>query len=117
VFWIAVIARQEDGLEKEEKKTTANTTAYAWEWNGDQGLAEYGVSPVESFQLFFWNRDERNRVTARICPGTPLRISFPALVERTRIEFEAGGLKLSDYRQENSVFGNGLFVVSRPHTR
>jgi hypothetical protein len=101
--------REEEG--KQENATPTKGTAYAWETNGDQGPADYGVSPVQSFRLWFWNRDERIKATPRICPGTPLRISFPTLVERTRIDFEASGVKLSDYQQENFAFGNGVFGV------
>jgi hypothetical protein len=97
--------------EKQENSTPTNGTAYAWEWNGAPWLAEYGISPVQSFPLYFWTRDERHEGAARICPGTPLRISLPKEVERSRIEFEANGVKLSDYRQKNFAFWGGMFNI------
>jgi hypothetical protein len=104
--------RQEDESAKGEgeNSTPTNGMAYAWAANGTQGPAEYGVSPVALLELYFWNRDER-RKTPRICPGTPLRISFPEEVERSRIEFEASGVKLSDYRQKGFT-GDGMIGFS-----
>lgn len=96
---------EEEGQERNQKALVTDRTAYAWEWNGDQGIAEYGISPVQSFELYFWDRDERNSTSGRICAGTPLRISFPTPVERTRIEFEANGINLADYRQHNLALG------------
>jgi hypothetical protein len=33
-----------------------------------------------------------------VCPGTPLTFSFPELTHRGRVEMEAGGIKLEEYR-------------------
>jgi hypothetical protein len=92
--------------DNDEESAATNTTAYAWERNGDSGPAEYGISPVESFQLYLSNRDGGRGASVRICPGTPLSISFPIPVEHARAEFEVNGLKLDDYRRENFLLGN-----------
>ncbi len=84
----------------DEKQSPART-AFAWESEDASGPAEYGVSPVESFSFsfFFYGR-------ARICPGTPISLSFPAFAARTRAEFEVSGFKLDDYREGNFMKGS-----------
>src|SRR5262249_14726092 len=86
--------------DEDEQPPAKNAAVYAWEWNGDPGLAEYGINPVESFKLYFWNREQGQRTDVRICAGTPLSVSFPTLVQRTRVEFEVSDFKVGDYRQE-----------------
>lgn len=82
-----------------EESSNANSIAYDWEWNGDQGPAEYGLSPVESFNLYLSSHDRNSGSRDSICPGTPLRFSFPSLVQRTRVEFQASELQLKDYHK------------------
>ncbi len=95
----------------DEDPPPGNSTPYAWEWNGDQGPAEYGINPVESFTLYLSNWRSGSGPSARICPGTPLRFSFPKLIQRTRAEFASSGLKLEDYRKEHFRFGAGGVVI------
>jgi len=84
-------------------------SAYDWEWNGDSRPAEYGIDPVESFELYFL---EGGGPGARLCPGTPLIVSFPKPVENTRAEFEVNGFKLDDYLQEK-FSGDVVFGVRK----
>jgi hypothetical protein len=89
---------KEEGDEDTDASTPASFTAYAWELNENDEPAEYGLNPVQSFSLNMW-RDGRHR-SARICPGTPLTLSYPLLVQRTRAEFEINPFNLDEYRQE-----------------
>ena len=74
-------------------------SAYDWELNGDERPAEYGINPVESFTLYFKERAKYSE-HVRICPGTPLMLSFPVSVQRTRAEFEINQFNLEEYRKE-----------------
>jgi hypothetical protein len=100
----------------DEAPATANSTAYAWEWNGDSELADYGISPVESFTLYLSSHDRDLRI-ARVCPGTPLNISFPKVLQRTRADFEIGELKLNDYRKGPFRFEFARGVTIRTKAR
>jgi hypothetical protein len=95
--------RNED--DQKEASTPVNTTASAWAFNADQGLAEFGIDPVESFTFYLWGRN-RDRANARICPGTPLTLSFPKFVEHRRVDFEVRELKLNEYRKKRFVFSS-----------
>jgi hypothetical protein len=100
----------------EEEDTAASTppnfTAYAWESNKNDDPAEYGLNPVQSFSLYIWGRDSR-RTSVRICPGTPLTLSFPQLVQRARAEFEINQFNLEEYRQEPLRIGFSGFAIRR----
>jgi hypothetical protein len=95
--------RNEEDGEDSDKSTPASVPTYAWESNKNDEPAEYGLDPVQSFTLYMWGRDSR-RTSARICPGTPLTVSFPQLVQLTRTEFEIQEFNLEEYRQEPSRF-------------
>jgi hypothetical protein len=96
------------------KPEPRSTEAYAWESNADSGLADYGISPVKSVDLYLSWRNKSGIEPPRVCPGTPLNISFPAVVERTRVDFQVDALQLADYRQENFPTG-GFTGIGLPH--
>jgi hypothetical protein len=104
---------QSDADEADSAAKTVNWTSYAWEWNGDQGPAEYGVSPVESFSLYLVGRDNDRFLSAQICPGTPLTFSFPKFVQGSRAQFEVSELKLEDYRKEPFRFKFGGVTINK----
>jgi len=105
---------QSDADEEASSDTKAkNSTSYAWEWNGDQAPAEYGVSPVESFTLYLSNRNSDRWESANICPGTPLTFSFPKFAQGSRAEFEVSELKLEDYRKEPYRFTFGGITINK----
>jgi hypothetical protein len=104
---------QSDADEEDSAAKAKNSTTYAWEWNGDQGPAEYGVSPVESFTLYLSGRNGERRESAQICPGTPLTFSFPKFAQGSRAEFEVSELKLEDYRREPFRFTFGGFTINK----
>jgi hypothetical protein len=70
-----------------------------WHHNSDSGPAEFGISPVKTFDLYMWAQNESTRrMVAGICPGTPLLISNPEFVRRIGTELEINSLRLADYR-------------------
>lgn len=103
---------KEERDEDPDTSAPANLTAFAWESNKNNEPAEYGLNPVQSFSLYMWGRDSR-RTSARICPGTPLTLSYPLLVQRARAEFEINQFNLDDYRQEPLRFGFGGLAIGR----
>jgi hypothetical protein len=104
-------AEQSDADEEDSAAKATKWTTYAWEWNGDQRPAEYGVSPVESFSLYLTGRNDDRFERAQICPGTPLTFSFPKFVQGSRAEFEVSELKLEDYRKEPFRFTFGVPAI------
>ena len=76
----------------------------AQNWNDTSGQAEIGISPVETLELYFWNWADPNGKFTRpgVCPGTPVTLSRPVMVQKLRSEFEFGGLRLADYALESS---------------
>lgn len=89
---------------REEDQRPRDRVPYAWEWGSNSKLPDYGISPVESFQFYFFS-------AAQICPGTPLNFSFPEFVENTRSDFEISAVNLDDYRRPGLSLGNITFGV------
>lgn len=83
----------------DSSRKAANETFYDWERNSHDQPAEYGINPVVSFSIFLQNHQN----SIPICPGTPLRISFPRFVERRRVEFEVEKIDLNAYRMDSLV--------------
>ena len=108
---------EQSGPDEEDSAAKATKwTTYAWEWNGDQWPAEYGVSPVESFSLYLTGRSDDRFERAQLCPGTPLTFSFPKFIQGSRAEFKVSELKLEDYRKEpfRFTFGVPAIIKKRP---
>jgi hypothetical protein len=105
-------APSQDDEEDSAPATPANITAFAWELNGDERPAEYGLNPVESFTLYMKERD-KYATSVRICPGTPLTISFPVFSQSIRTEFEINPFNLEEFRQEPFRFRFGGITVRK----
>jgi hypothetical protein len=86
---------------REEDQRPREGVPYAWEWGSDSRLPDYGISPVESFQFYFFSG-------AHICPGTPLSLSFPEFTENTRVDFDIGTFNLDEYLTPS---GYNSFVI------
>jgi hypothetical protein len=96
--------------------TPVNILAYAWDLNGDERPAEYGLNPVETFTLYMRERDAYAS-SVRICPGTPLTLSFPAFSQAGRTEFEINQFNLEEYRQEPFRFNFGGITIRRKQSK
>lgn len=91
---------------RDEDQRPREGVPYAWEWGSSSKLPNYGISPVESFQFYFFS-------AARICPGTPLNFSFPEFTENARADFDVGAVNLDVYRRPSLSLGNITFGVGR----
>lgn len=109
-------SQEENDDEDSSPATPANITAFAWESNGDERPAEYGINPVETFTLYMRERD-KYASSVRICPGTPLLLSFPIFNQSARTEFEIDHFNLEEYRQEPFRFSFGGFTVRRKQSK
>jgi hypothetical protein len=109
-------APSQDDEEDSAPATPANITAFAWELNGDERPAEYGLNPVESFTLYMKERD-RYASNVRICPGTPLTLSFPIFSQSDRPEFEINQFNLEEFRQEPFRFRYGGITVIKKQSK
>lgn len=71
-------------------------------WNPDSTPAEFGISPVNIFDLWlnpgFRTPDPRTV----ICPGTPVTFRTLDEAQRTSIELTIEGIRLADYQLEES---------------
>ena len=105
-------APSQDDEEDSTPATPVNITAFAWELNGDARPAEYGLNPVESFTLYMKERD-KYASSVRICPGTPLTLSFPIFSQFARTEFEINQFNLEEYRQEPFRFRFGGITLRK----
>lgn len=76
-----------------------------WHRHSDSGPAEFGISPVKSIRFGTVNNASNARAIAGFCPGTPIVLSHPEMVGRTRIELELTDLHLDDY-QDRSMRGS-----------
>jgi hypothetical protein len=106
----------QDDEEDSAPATPVNILAYAWELNGDERPAEYGLNPVETFTLYMRERDTYAS-SVRICPGTPLTLSFPMFSQSARTEFEINQFNLEEYRQEPFRFRFGGITVRKKQSR
>lgn len=96
--------------------TPVNILAYAWELNGDERPAEYGLNPVQSFTLYMRERDAYAS-SVRICPGTPLTLSFPIFSQAGRTAFEISQFNLEEYREEPFRFNFGGITIRRKQSK
>jgi hypothetical protein len=95
-----------------EGESRANPGEIERGWTrSDSGPAEVGFSPVKTVELlvYDWNYSTRRR-NAGICPGTPLILSHPEEVQRTRTELELTGLQLADYSYSYGGFASGIVI-------
>jgi hypothetical protein len=76
-----------------------------WHRHSDSGPAEFGISPVKTIRFGTVSNASNARAIAGFCPGTPIVLSHPEMVGRTRIELELNDLHLGDY-QDRSMRGS-----------
>ncbi len=72
-----------------------------WHSHSDSGPAEFGISPVKTIRFGTVSNASNARAISGLCPGTPVILSNPELVRRTRIELELNGLHLGDYQDRS----------------
>ncbi len=92
-------------LQENEKAATPGTIFSALNWNWGAAMAQFGISPVETFSLQFsqgWRTNEESR--ARLCPGTPLVFGLQKESQRSRSELTIDGIRLIDYQLKNEVY-------------
>jgi hypothetical protein len=97
-----------------EKPLPAGIVAYGWVWGFPVLGAEFGINPVSARQLDLSNFGELkvDRHRGDICPGTPLTIykSWRDIL-RYRSDLEIDGIRLADYKLDDSPVGGGFGVM------
>jgi len=68
---------------------------------GDSDPAEMGISPLHEVDIYLsdWNTLGTRFSNPGICPGTPLTLSNPEFVGRSRVELQINNLSLTDYKR------------------
>jgi len=68
---------------------------------GESEPAEMGISPVHQFDLYLsaWDWASHEPMSPGICPGTPLILSNPELIGRSRVELQHDNLSPTEYQQ------------------
>jgi len=85
-------------------------TGYALTRMDDGSIADFGISPVQTQQLFSWDWEfgQRGRYApGGICPGTPLRFGFVSQTGGARMDVHANGIRLADYTPKLAPRGGG----------
>ena len=67
-----------------------------------------------SIGLYLDSRLSDRNWSPRICPGTVLYISYPQLVDRTRVEVEMNSFQLEKYRRYFDPSNFRLHLEMRP---
>jgi hypothetical protein len=89
-----------------ELRAKPGEIARDWHQNSYSGPAEFGISPLKSVSFYLrTSKNSKESIINGICPGTPLVLSNPEPVGRTRTQLEFNGLRLADYRLIWSRFG------------
>jgi hypothetical protein len=92
------------------------TTLYGGNlWSRGSGPADFGLNPVQTTSLSFWDWGETSdrNYRPRVCPGTPLTF-FTNWEESQRIrsDLEIDGIRLADYKLNDVLGGaNGLGIM------
>ncbi len=97
-----------------EKPLPPGIVAYGWEWGYSLLGAEFGINPVLARQLDLSDFGELkvDRWRGGVCPGTPLTI-YTSWQEgpRYRSDLQIDGIRLADYKLDDSREGGGFGVV------
>jgi hypothetical protein len=100
-------------LQENEKNAPPGTIFSALNWSRNTAPAEFGISPVKTFSLYFsYGAHPRDEVRVRLCPGTPVIFGLPEEVERTRTELVIRGLRLADYQVKNLWSGERAIGIA-----
>jgi hypothetical protein len=86
-------------LQKEGTQTLSGLFARASVRGGDSDPAEMGISPIHDVDIYLWGWDGAHMQNPGICPGTPLILSNPKAVGRSRVELQFDNLSLTDYNK------------------
>jgi hypothetical protein len=79
-------------VQENEKNAPPGTIFSALNWSRNTAPAEFGISPVKTFSLYFSSGvHPRDEFRARLCPGTPIIFGLPQEVERARSELVIHG--------------------------
>jgi hypothetical protein len=92
------------GMEGQAHAKPGEISRY-WHSHSDSGPAEFGISPIKTTRFGTVNNASNARAISGFCPGTPVILSNPELVRRTRIELELNDFHLGDY-QDRSMRGS-----------
>ncbi len=83
----------------EGESMPAGKTAYGSGSNTEAG--PLGAVGTISLSLGQWNGVSDEKPHPRICPGTPLLVSFPQEVQRVRTDLDLPGIRLAEYQESN----------------
>lgn len=97
-----------------EKPLPAGIVAYGWVWDSSALGADLGINPVAARNIELSDFGELNvgRLARGICPGTPLTI-YTSWQDgsRYRGDLEIDGIRLADYKLDDSPGGDGEGVL------
>jgi len=101
--FLAVSTRSEETtclISGKEKTVPPGTVFYAWNRSWNPTPANFGLSPVELFDLsfFHWPRMNEDFRASSLCTGTPLTFSVLEEGQQTKSELTIDGLRLADYQ-------------------
>lgn len=100
-------------LQESEKNAPPGTIFAALNWSRNTAPAEFGISPVKTFSLYFSDgAHPRDEFRVRLCPGTPVVFGLPDEVERTRSELVIHDLRLADYQVKDLWSGDGAIGIA-----
>jgi hypothetical protein len=80
---------------------------HSWQLNSDPGPAEFGFSPIQSFQISM-SAANYSMAARGICPGTPLVLSELVAGRSFRTMLELDNVKLDEYRLRFDQFEFGI---------
>jgi hypothetical protein len=72
-----------------------------WHSHSNSGPAEFGISPVKAVRFGTVSNASNARATSGLCPGTPVTLSNPELVQRTSIDLKLNDFHLGDYQRRS----------------
>jgi hypothetical protein len=86
------------GVERPQPPNNGETEV--WQPAEGWGPAEFGISPVHTVNISMLYGASK----PLLCPGTPVRFTFPRETGRARVSVEIDGIRLSDYRRSDDTF-------------
>ena len=104
--------------QQKEPLLPPGTTLYGGNlWSRGSGPADFGLNPVQTTSLGFWDWGETSdrNYRPRVCPGTPLTFftNWEDL-QRVRSDIEIDGIRLADYKL-NDIAGDATgFMIRVP---
>ena len=104
--------------QQKEPLLPPGTTLYGGNlWSRGSGPADFGLNPVQTTSLGFWDWGETSdrNYRPRVCPGTPLTFftNWEDL-QRVRSDIEIDGIRLADYKLNDVLGGANGFGIMLP---